>query len=625
MPAVAKNRSGRLLVSVLLSGLTTFALGLDMSIALPNKLIETLRDGFWGIIDNLLISMNHFHTMDHLIGAIVAAGLIFLYRRFLFARNRGWGEYVLSAFFALTMLISEMLSAENSIKAIWAGGTQLLKTMIFLAGLWPLFLCALRALLEGVKMLDRLAPLRKGSFWDRHPFACPFWLMALCWFPYLVMKYPGGMSPDATVQTLDWLYQSMELSHPPVTSVVYGVCYELGLRLGRPNEGIFLFTLLQTLSFLAVLAFICEKMRAWGIPRGIYTFALAVFCFAPNYSGWTTVWVKDVPYVIASILLCVLLVDCSLNAGSFVQKPLNHLLFIAAGTTAWLWRRNGIGMTLMCALIILLMVSKAAKRSGMVKLLISIALTAGISLGVNNVLPACFNYRPAAQREVYSHMLQFTGRVACEYPEAYTEEEIAVIDRIMVWEDIPRRYDPIITDGMKMLFREDASEEDYQAFRELVIRKGSDYPLEYADAYINLIYRLFDIRADRGDYIARREISHPYHIRTYSNELYDQQALEGLNAAQEAVENWNYWFADLPLIGLLVNIGFCVDLMLAMCWVMVRLNRRRALAAMVPALLTAAFCLFSPLVYIRYALPITSTLPLWFTSCAAHGMSQKEE
>ena len=273
----------------------------------------------------------------------------------------------------------------------------------------------------------------------------------------------------------------------------------------------------------------------------------------------------------------------------------------------------------------LFLVFRTKSRQSYVKLAVSVVLMAVLSLGTNAMLTTNFSYRPAAQRENYSHLLQVTGRVAIEYPEAYSEEEKAIINEVMAYDKIPEWYSPIITDGMKALFKEDATEEEYSAFRRLVVKKFADYPVEYADAYVNLIYRLFDLRSDRGHFIARREISHPYYIRSYTNLLYDQEALSGLNAAQEAVENWNYWFADLPLIGLTVNIGFCVDLMLGFCWVAVRAKRKGALLAVLPAVLTTVFCLFSPLVYIRYALPITSTMPLWFVAWTAHGSRQKEE
>ena len=320
-----------------------------------------------------------------------------------------------------------------------------------------------------------------------------------------------------------------------------------------------------------------------------------------------------------------LLIDFSLDCKAFCLKKTNHILLLAAGVTLWLWRRNGLAMVLICGAFMLAAAFRQCGRRGFGRLAATLAVAVCISLGVNTALPQLFPYRPAAQRETYSHLLQATGRVAAEYPDAYSEDEIAIINEVMRYDDIPDWYSPIITDGMKALFYEDATEEEYAAFRKLVVEKMAEYPVEYADAYINLIYRLFDWRSDRGDYIARREISHPYYIRSYTNLLYDQDQLQGLNAAQEAVENWDYWFADLPLVGLLVNIGFCVDVMLTLYWIMVKTKRKKALYALLPAMLTAGFCLFSPVVYIRYAVPITATLPLWFAAYTAHGAKQQEE
>ena len=621
------SAKARMLIPCAAACVSAFALGLDMTIELPYNLIITLREGFWGILNNLIIALNHFHTMDHLTAAVLVAGLIFVYRRWLcMPERRGkWGEYALAAFCTGWMLVSEMLAAENSIKAIWAGGTQLLKAMIYLAGVYPLFLAGIRALHEGMQRLEQLPAMRQEGFWSRHPFLCPFTVMALCWLPCLVMKYPGGMSPDVTVQILDWQNQTMELSHPPLTTVAYGLFYDLGVWLGNTNTGFFLFTLLQTLCFLAVLAYSCVRMQKWRVPKLLYAAALAAYCVVPNYSGWTTTLVKDVPYLIASILLCVLLIDLSLEPKAFCRKWQNHAMLIAAGCTVWLWRRNGIGMALGCGLCMLLMAWRMADRRAAGKVAVSLAVTAALALGTNAALTSHFHYLPAAQRETYSHLLQATGRVAIEYPEAYTEEEIAVINEVMTYEDIPEWYSPIITDGMKALFKEDATEEEYAAFRKLTVEKMLEYPVEYVDSYINLIYRLFDWRSDRGDYIERREISHPYYIRSYTNLLYQQEKLQGLNAAQEAVENWNFWFADLPGIGLLVNMGFCVDVMLAVWLIMAREKRGIAAAALVPAMLTAVFCLFSPVIYIRYAVPLTATLPLWFAAYAAHSVQWKEK
>jgi len=70
MSKATKYQNRHLLCSVFLACLTTFALGLDMSVEMPVELIETMRDGLFGWIDNLIIMFNHFHTMDHLTGAV---------------------------------------------------------------------------------------------------------------------------------------------------------------------------------------------------------------------------------------------------------------------------------------------------------------------------------------------------------------------------------------------------------------------------------------------------------------------------------------------------------------------------------------------------------------------------
>lgn len=611
----------RLLCVLLLAGLSTFALGLDFTVALPKQLILTLRESsLFGVMNNLLIALNHFHTMDHLTGTLVLLACVWLYQRYLLSANEKKGGILLSGFFALAMLVSEAASAENTIRCLWAGSTQVLKTVLYVAGLWPLFLAGLRLLREALQRLAAGGEPR-GACRKRHPFATPFVVIALCWLPFFVMKYPGGMSPDVTVQILNWQGPSIDASHPLMTTMMYGVLYQLGEALGNPNLGIFLFTLLQTLAYLAVLAYGCACMQRWGVSKLLYNLTLAAFCLSANYGGYATNLVKDVPYVIGCLLMCVLLIDFSLDPSAFWKRTKNIVLFIVAWATIWLWRRNGPLTAALCALAmlpLLFALPGADKRLCLRRLVAVAAACVALCVGIGAVPTAFRQIRPAARREVYGHMLQMAGKVVCEHPDDLTEQDIRVLDGVMAYDKIREEYDPIITDGMKFLFREDATPQQYADFRAWVLAKAREYPLDYVDAYLNLTYRLFDIRSDRGDYVRRREISHPYYIRSYTNELYNQQTLHGLDAAQEAVENWNFWTPDLPLIGQLSNIGLCVFVLAALSYLFATSGCKRALLALVPAWITVAACLGSPLVYIRYALPITASLPLWFAAWQAH-------
>ena len=158
-----QENARRYMGSLLLACLTVFALGLDMSVEMPAKLIQTLRAGdFWGQINNLLIALNEFHTMDHLTGLVLAIACIWLYQRYLLGHRACAGEYILSGFLALTMLVSEAAAKEDTITCLWSGGTQCLKAALYLAGLWPLFLALLRLMREGLARMEPLGPRPGG-------------------------------------------------------------------------------------------------------------------------------------------------------------------------------------------------------------------------------------------------------------------------------------------------------------------------------------------------------------------------------------------------------------------------------------------------------------------------------
>lgn len=157
----------RIVAAIGLSCLMVFALGLDMSVEIPLKLTATIRDGLWGWLNNMIIALNHFHTMDHLAGLMALVACIWLYTRFLMRGKAPKGEWLLSGFFALIMLISEAAAAENTVTCLWSGGTQIIKSILYLVGMWPLFLTLLRLLHSAIEWLAKPAPLRDHTLWAR--------------------------------------------------------------------------------------------------------------------------------------------------------------------------------------------------------------------------------------------------------------------------------------------------------------------------------------------------------------------------------------------------------------------------------------------------------------------------
>ena len=53
-----------------------WVLCIDMATELPQEIIAFQRGGLAGVINNLIMALNHFYTLDHLTCAVASAGYV---------------------------------------------------------------------------------------------------------------------------------------------------------------------------------------------------------------------------------------------------------------------------------------------------------------------------------------------------------------------------------------------------------------------------------------------------------------------------------------------------------------------------------------------------------------------
>lgn len=70
--------------------------------------------------------------------------------------------------------------------------------------------------------------------------------------------------------------------------------------------------------------------------------------------------------------------------------------------------------------------------------------------------------------------------------------------------------------------------------------------------------------------------------------------------------------------------SFNVLLTLALVYLSLTQGRKRILPVFLPALATLLVCLFSPVVYLRYALPLIGAVPTGLAACAARMESEEK-
>ena len=188
----------------------------------------------------------------------------------------GASAWVVAVLFAAAMLFGRSFDEAGSAAYIVGGITPAIRSCWYFIG----WLLPARALVElAFEGLDRLrvhgacpsgdrarsvspscgrlrraARLVLGAF-DRHPFAAPALVLALCWLPVLIGYAPALFMWDTNTQILQWfglpnhISSSVDLldssvlltqHHPPLYTALVGLCVQTGISLaGSENLGIF--------------------------------------------------------------------------------------------------------------------------------------------------------------------------------------------------------------------------------------------------------------------------------------------------------------------------------------------------------------------------------------------------
>ena len=154
------------------------------------------------------------------------------------------------------------------------------------------------------------------------------------------------------------------------------------------------------------------------------------------------------------------------------------------------------------------------------------------------------------------------------------------------------------------------------------------YPAEYLDAMLHMNGVLFDLRDNEPMYICFSDMNLDDYVYPWSfndMSMYEREALVPLNSANRLLTEWYMDFDKLPVVGLLGSMSFHSLGMLAMLYISWCSGRKRSRLVWLPGLITFGICLFSPVVYLRYALPYVCAAPISVAGYFAQVKKEKEE
>ena len=594
---------------------------------------------------NLIASFQHFDVGR----LLLLPGLYFLFLRAsdLQAVTKRWTCLIPACFFALNMVLGFAFFEEGSWNMLLGlHNGQLIKavlvclcwTAVFDAGLKWLYVNLDKVSLPVLEASQPPYASRKGfhplmgylRFFQNHPFLTPFLTMLVLYIPHFLIAYPAmfmgdtwsiivqgypelGMTgvtylqPESIIRTGIYVNQH----HPVVYTLLVHLFLQMGTGLfGSLNAGIFLLCLSQSVCILAVFAHLLSVLYAAGIKPKILLLILVYLVLHPQIRNFLFMVTKDGLYAACFLLMMAELF--LLLAGKTISRK-NGTRIVLAALGMLLLRNEGKYVLILSGLL-----AAWANRESRKRILCFTAAAVIFSLGVTQGLYPLLGFTKGGKQEALSVPLQQTARIVKEHPEDISAEEREAIDAVLDYSQLAEAYNPDTADGVKNLFRQEASSEALLRY----FRTWLGLALRHPDTCLQATYGNYYQYLYPGDTRIR------YDTYGWSAWMCDftNEKIAGLGKSFSLPE-WNKRFRYIsdslvdagllhfPPFSLMMTPALYNWILIALlCWVCREKDRRArslSLVMLFPSLLTFLVLFAGPTngYYTRYMLPLTSFMP----------------
>ncbi|MEG2457472.1 MAG: DUF6020 family protein [Bacilli bacterium] len=522
---------------------------------------------------------------------------------------------ILSILFSIFMLIGYTFSKTNSFDLLFSSIPNILYSIIKFLGHFIFIYASLNIIYKFIKKIMNKEYLKNKKIiklLDNHPIIFTSIILLICWLPYMISFYPGVLSPDpvnqleqyygvttyysSTVETID---PSVTITnhHPVLHTLLLGTLTKLGTNMGSTNAGIFLYTLLQSIVLILSLSYTIYYMKKLGTPYFIRIIIILIYALVPVFPLYAMSTVKDVYFASFIILYSCMLFDLIKNNGKLNNKKM--IIMILLSILISLTRNNGIYLILLSLPFILLI-----KKSSKIKIIIMLVLIFTSYYSFNNIILKHFKISSGSPREALSIPFQQTARLAKEKEYLISEEDKKIIDKVLDYDTLVSRYLPTFADTVKNEYNPHSTKEDLSEYLKVWFKGLTKAPLVYISSTLNNTYGYFYPNTSSW------YIYYKYDTKLKEEGLVDYH-YNSLDINRKILSSYALAFPSIPLLGLIVNVGFSAWILLFMFCVIIIKKKYKYLIYLLPSLSLFLVCIASPVnTYFRYALPNIFAIPI---------------
>ena len=278
---------------------------------------------------------------------------------------------------------------------------------------------------------------------SRKNFLTLFLLFILAWTPYLLSYYPGAVYSDAFTSMTQALSFKINNHHTILYSSYLSLFAYLGKILDNYNIAIFLYTIIQYLFMIFVLATVIKWLYNRGLKSNYLVFILVIFLFCPLFPYYAIAVWKDTFFSLFLLLYIMFLIDYLTGRVDF-KKKINIAKFLLLSFFVCFLRNNGIYIVVFTLFCIFAFDMKNIKKNKLFLIVdISFVILTFIIQGpIYSKLKLSTEYV-----EQIAIPMQQVGAIVST--GRYSKDDVKTISRIWNLEEVKEKYTPYLADTMK--------------------------------------------------------------------------------------------------------------------------------------------------------------------------------
>lgn len=509
-----------------------------------------------------------------------------------------------------------IVSLVLSISLVWGRNTMMFDdAQVFSAQsclrillIWPLWFGLIRVLFslhikdtlvqeQTIVKITRFASMRRGliTIWA---------VILICWLPYLIAYFPGVYGYDGPGQIGEFLTHNINSHHPVLHT------YLLGITIGRLKSpwwlGAAIYSAFQTLVLSFALAdvtsFIARHTRSLLLPLG----SLVVFALLPFYPIMAVTTTKNVIFTGLFIGLELQLIKIAWEKDYFNDWR-KALLFGIISFLSMAFLRQAMYVYVLTVIILCCLLKHSRSR---------LLLTAGVAVGVfmlySGPILSSFNIttnRDDAIKEALSVPECQIARAVVRHPHDYQGQKLKEVKKFIP--DYSNYRGPLeaISDPVKTTFNAKAVRQEPLEFIKLYFAVGRKYPAEYVNAFCRLTVQLWYPGMNK-DTLAFGEPYYEVHslslLPSQPRSTFGKSLLPSFKKAVDTFSNRQY-YEKIPMVSLLFSAALPFFIMIVgIGKILVDKQRQSLVVFIMPLIFWGILLVFSPVILLRYVLPLIS-------------------